>query len=131
MPQILGSVLPHVGSLMDALFFTPTGAARDDSIGLLPTLPVPVNYPQYNSAVLLPLQGPDYSTKVKSNCSTIKLYISPHHSHKNTVSIGSKNGLPQVLTLQACPILYLLTSIWLQDMAQGPLAEPGAHIPMA
>ena len=85
MPQILGRVLPHVGSLMDALFFTPTGAARDNSIGLLPTLPVPVNYPQYNSAVLLPLQGPDYSTKVKSHCSTnqtLHIHTSQSQEHR-------------------------------------------------
>ena len=65
---ILGSGSPHAGSLMDALFFTPTGAARDESVGLLPALPVPVNYPQYNSAALLPLQGPDYATRVSRHC---------------------------------------------------------------
>ena len=49
---------------MDALLLTPSGASRDESIGLLPTLPVPVNYPQYSSAALLPLQGPNYATRV-------------------------------------------------------------------
>ena len=114
MPQILGSVLPHVGSLMDALFFTPTGAARDDSIGLLPTLPVPVNYPQYNSAVLLPLQGPDYSTKVKSNCSTHQTLHIPtsqsqeHRQHKikewtspGTDASSMSNSLPAHLNMAA------------------------------
>ena len=40
---------------MQALHFDPSGATADDSIGVLPELPVPVNYPQYNSLALLPL----------------------------------------------------------------------------
>ena len=51
---------------MQALYFTPNGASADKAIGALPSLPVPVNYPQYNSAVLLPLQGPQYSAQVWS-----------------------------------------------------------------
>ena len=49
---------------MQALYFTTNGASVDKAIGALPSLPVPVSYPQYNSAVLLPLQGPNYSAQV-------------------------------------------------------------------
>ena len=52
------------GSLMQALYFTPNGAYVDKAIGALPGLPVPVNYPQYNSMAMLPLEGPNYSTQV-------------------------------------------------------------------
>ena len=50
---------------MDALFFTADGATRDDSTGMLPTLPVPVNYPQSAAFTLMPLQGPDYKASVR------------------------------------------------------------------
>jgi hypothetical protein len=40
---------------MEAIFMTPDGATADNSIGTLPDLPVPVNYPQYNSLALMPL----------------------------------------------------------------------------
>ena len=49
---------------MQALYFTPNGAYVDKAIGALPGLPVPVNYPQYNSMAMLPLEGPNYSTQV-------------------------------------------------------------------
>ena len=52
------------GSLMQALYFTPNGAYVDKAIGALPGLPVPVNYPQYSSMAMLPLEGPNYSTQV-------------------------------------------------------------------
>ncbi len=48
-------VVCHAGALMEAMFMTPDGATADNSIGTLPDLPVPVNYPQYNSLALLPL----------------------------------------------------------------------------
>ncbi len=48
-------VVYHAGALMEAMFMTPDGATADNSIGTLPELPVPVNYPQYNSLALLPL----------------------------------------------------------------------------
>lgn len=48
------------GSLMDVLYFTPDGAYRDESTGLLPTLPVPVNYPQSAAFTILTLEAPDY-----------------------------------------------------------------------
>ena len=51
---------------MQALYFTPNGASVDMAIGALPSLPVPVNYPQYNSIAMLPLEGPQYSTQVRS-----------------------------------------------------------------
>lgn len=41
---------------MEAMYITPAGATADNSIGTLPELPVPVNYPQYNSLALLPLE---------------------------------------------------------------------------
>ena len=43
------------GNQMEALYFTPDGASADTAVGPLPDLPVPVNYPQYNSLALLPL----------------------------------------------------------------------------
>ena len=49
---------------MEALFLEGDGATADDAVGPLPTLPVPVNYPQWASLALLPLQGPDYQTQV-------------------------------------------------------------------
>ena len=49
---------------MQALYFTPNGAYVDKAVGALPGLPVPVNYPQYNSMAMLPLEGPNYSTQV-------------------------------------------------------------------
>ena len=51
---------------MQALYFTPDGAYVDKAIGALPGLPVPVNYPQYNSMAMLPLEGPNYTTRVQS-----------------------------------------------------------------
>ena len=45
---------------MDVLYFTPDGAYRDESTGLLPTLPVPVNYPQSAAFTILTLEAPDY-----------------------------------------------------------------------
>lgn len=53
---------------MQALHFTPNGASLDEAIGALPGLPVPVNYPQYNSIAMLPLQSPKYSSQA-SCCS--------------------------------------------------------------
>lgn len=55
----------YAGSLMDALFFTNDGATRDEATGMLPTLPVPVNYPQSAAFTLMPLQGPDYKASVR------------------------------------------------------------------
>ena len=52
------------GSQMAALYFTTNGASTDMAVGTLPTLPVPVNYPQYGSMALLELEGPEYSTSV-------------------------------------------------------------------
>ena len=49
---------------MEALYFTADGASLDAAIGDLPVLPVPVNYPQYNSLALLPLSPPNYETQV-------------------------------------------------------------------
>lgn len=52
---------------MEAMYIGATGATADNSIGLLPQLPVPVNYPQYNSLALLPLNPSDnYSASVSS-----------------------------------------------------------------
>ena len=48
---------------MGALFFTADNATNDDSIGDLPNLPVPISYPQYGGFALLPLEGPDYTTR--------------------------------------------------------------------
>ncbi|DBA68157.1 TPA: hypothetical protein ACH3X2_013911 [Trebouxia sp. C0005] len=59
LPQ--GSVLIIAGSLMDTLLFGVDGASRDNSTGMLPTLPVPVNYPMSAAFTLMPLQGPDYN----------------------------------------------------------------------
>lgn len=49
---------------MDTLFFGVDGASRDNSTGMLPTLPVPVNYPMSAAFTLMPLQGPDYNASV-------------------------------------------------------------------
>ena len=49
---------------MDALFFGPYGAIRDDATGLLPTFPVPVTYPQTAGFTLMPLEAPDYKAVV-------------------------------------------------------------------
>ena len=49
---------------MDTLFFGKDGASRDNSTGMLPTLPVPVNYPMSAAFTLMPLQGPDYNASV-------------------------------------------------------------------
>ena len=46
---------------MDVLYFTPDGAYRDESTGMLPTLPVPVNYPQSAAFTILTLEAPDYT----------------------------------------------------------------------
>nr|QOL01228.1 putative extracellular protein TR9_036 [Trebouxia lynnae] len=59
-----GSVFVAAGAIMGALFFTPDNATNDDSIGDLPNLPVPISYPQYGGFTLLPLEGPDYTTRV-------------------------------------------------------------------
>ena len=40
------------------------GASADNAIGTLPTLPYPVNFPRQGSMLLLPLEGPNYDTKV-------------------------------------------------------------------
>lgn len=49
---------------MDTLFLGVDGASRDNSTGMLPALPVPVNYPQSAAFTLMPLQGPDYNASV-------------------------------------------------------------------
>ena len=49
---------------MDTLLFGVDGASRDNSTGMLPTLPVPVNYPMSAAFTLMPLQGPDYNASV-------------------------------------------------------------------
>ena len=46
---------------MDVLYFTPDGAYRDESTGMLPTLPVPVNYPQSAAFTILTLEAPNYT----------------------------------------------------------------------
>ncbi len=51
---------------MDVLFFGPDGATRDTATGLLPTLPVPVNYPMSAAFTIMPLEGPDYNTTVST-----------------------------------------------------------------
>ena len=77
---------------MQALYFTANGASADKAIGALPSLPVPVNYPQYNSAVLLPLQGPQYSAQVwsipargEADCC---LPVQPSHNLKSSAERG-------------------------------------------
>ena len=50
---------------MEALFFTADGASLDEAVGPLPELPIPVNYPQYSSLVLLPLEPPAYAAQVR------------------------------------------------------------------
>ena len=50
---------------MQALFLRQDKAVQDEAIGDLPELPIPVTYPGYASATLLPLQGPDYRAEVK------------------------------------------------------------------
>lgn len=54
---------------MDALFFSPDGATRDDATGVLPTLPVPVSYPQSAGLTLLDLEGPEYTAVVSKAAS--------------------------------------------------------------
>lgn len=49
---------------MEAMYLTPNGATADTAVGNLPTLPIPVNYPQYNSLALLPLEPPNYEARV-------------------------------------------------------------------
>ncbi len=70
------------GAQMEAMFITPSGATADNSIGILPQLPVPVNYPQYNSLALLPLEpSNNYSASVSSlsiadwSCDAVNLPI--------------------------------------------------------
>ena len=58
---------------MQAMFLTPEGAILDSAIGTLPSLPIPVNFPYYNSFALLPLQGPDYKTQVLQSYSVSAL----------------------------------------------------------
>ena len=50
---------------MQALFLRQDKAVQDEAIGDLPELPIPVTYPAYGSATLLPLQGPDYKAVVR------------------------------------------------------------------
>ncbi|KAL0048178.1 hypothetical protein WJX82_009358 [Trebouxia sp. C0006] len=60
-----GSVLIIAGAQMEAMYIGATGATADNSIGILPQLPVPVNYPQYNSLALLPVDyANNYSASV-------------------------------------------------------------------
>jgi hypothetical protein len=49
---------------VEALFFTPSGARNDTAMGLLPKLPLSVNYPSYGSLALLELQPPAYTAQV-------------------------------------------------------------------
>ena len=48
--------------------FTPDGAYADEAVGPLPTLPVPVSYPQSATMVLLPLEPPLYASEVTPLC---------------------------------------------------------------
>ena len=50
---------------MQALFLRQDKAIQDEAIGDLPELPIPVTYPAYGSAALLPLQGPNYDAVVR------------------------------------------------------------------
>lgn len=68
---------------MEAMYIGATGATADNSIGLLPQLPVPVNYPQYNSLALLPLNpSNNYSASVVSSMTSFptcaELYVASH-----------------------------------------------------
>ena len=55
------------------MYLTPDGAVADAAIGSLPTLPMPVNYPQFNSMVLLPLEPPLYQTQVSTTTCLVLL----------------------------------------------------------
>ena len=50
---------------MEALHMDAEGASADEEVGQLPTLPVPVNFPQQGTMVLLPLEGPDYDAQAR------------------------------------------------------------------
>ena len=62
---------------MDTLFFMPDGAVRDTATGLLPALPVPVNYPSSGAMTLLDLQGPDYNSTVRFHTHDLGLAPTP------------------------------------------------------
>ena len=50
---------------MQAVFLNYDEALQDEAVGDLPVLPIPVTYPAYGSAALLPLQGPDYRAEAR------------------------------------------------------------------
>ncbi len=62
---------------MEAMYIGATGATADNSIGILPQLPVPVNYPQYNSLALLPVDyANNYSASVSGSTSCFGSFAS-------------------------------------------------------
>ena len=53
---------------MEVDVFTSSVAYADESIGALPTFPVPVSYPDAATMVLLPLEPPLYEAQVTLPC---------------------------------------------------------------
>ncbi|DBB05629.1 TPA: hypothetical protein ACH3X1_012246 [Trebouxia sp. C0004] len=62
--SILNSGNLSQSDIMGALYFSADGASHANSIGDLPNLPVPINYPQYGGFTLLPLEGPNYTQQM-------------------------------------------------------------------
>ena len=54
-----------VGVSLGAMFLTANGATQDNAVGPLPKLPKPVGPNQYTGATLLPLEPPNYATRVR------------------------------------------------------------------
>ncbi len=94
---------------MDTLFFMPDGAVRDTATGLLPALPVPVNYPSSGAMTLLDLQGPDYNSTV-----TFHTHDLGHdQSALRVCEIASKStsmraGLTQCCFYWLCTVMLLV-----------------------
>lgn len=54
----------RAGSYMQALYFAPNGATKDNVTDPFPLLPVVTGYPQTSAIAVLPLEAPHYATQV-------------------------------------------------------------------
>ena len=59
---------------MQALYFTPDGATKDNVTNPFPLLPVVTGYPQTSAIAVLPLEAPHYTTQVCCYMLTKSMY---------------------------------------------------------
>ena len=96
---------------MQAVFLNYDEALQDEAVGDLPVLPIPVTYPAYGSAALLPLQGPDYRAEARPLLDT--------SSSKMTadilgcvVAVDSLGGVPTVCCHVCCFVHTLQAALF-------------------